>query len=176
MSKQTTPNQNIALGRANHAGIAVRDLDRSIAFYQALTGQEPVVIDHVGGTGIGRAAGLGRCTIRYATFKLQNLNIDLLEFEEPTMKDADYQANDAGAMHLCFEVDDVYAVYERMRKAGIQFHGNPYTFREEDGPSKSTGAGTTVAYFDDPDGTHLELIAPTGPFIRKEAEHTTAIS
>ena len=37
----------------------------------------------------------------------------------------------------------------------------------EAGEGFKAGAGTTVACFDDPDGTHLELIQPKGPFRRR---------
>jgi hypothetical protein len=40
-SKQAVPQTTFGLATLNHFGISVRDLDRSIAFYRALTGQEP---------------------------------------------------------------------------------------------------------------------------------------
>lgn len=43
--------------------------------------------------------------------------------------------------------------------------GSPYFFMPEDG--LKSGFGTGVAYFRDPDGTNLEIIAPKGPFVRK---------
>jgi catechol 2,3-dioxygenase-like lactoylglutathione lyase family enzyme len=68
-------------------------------------------------------------------------------------------------MHLCFEVDDLDNVYQRMESAGLTFHGPAITFEPQDG--LKYGAGTKVAYFKDPDGTNLELIQPAGPFCRK---------
>ena len=41
-SKQAIPQTTFGLGNLNHFGISVEDLDRSIAFYRALTGREPV--------------------------------------------------------------------------------------------------------------------------------------
>jgi hypothetical protein len=58
------------------------------------------------------------------------------------------------------------AVYARMQEAGLKFRGEPITFEEGDG--LKAGIGTKVAYFDDPDGTHLELIQPVGLFQRKK--------
>jgi hypothetical protein len=56
-----------------------------------------------------------------------------------------------------------------MEAAGIEFQG-PYhrVTTETDGAQQ--GAGTVVAYFDGPDGEHLELIQPAGPFVRRAAE------
>lgn len=165
MSEQPAPTGNFGLDVANHVGIAVRDLDRSVAFYRALTGQEPVTMDSMGGEGMAQASGVSSVRLRFATFRLRNINIDLIQFQEPEMDDADAGAHDACSMHLCFEVEDFQAAYSRMRQAGIEFVAEPHTFAEEDGVS--SGVGTQVVYFDDPDGTHLELIAPRGPFVRR---------
>lgn len=162
---QPIPAQTIGLNRANHVGIVVSDLDASIKFYEALTGTTIANKDVVGGPRMSAVQGLDKVIIRYANVHLQNLNIDLLQYDEPTPKKSDYATNDIGAMHLCFEVDDLQSVYQRMRDAGIEFEGEPMTFKEED--MLKSGIGTQVAYFDDPDGTHLEIIAPKGPFERE---------
>jgi catechol 2,3-dioxygenase-like lactoylglutathione lyase family enzyme len=157
---------SIGLRTAAHVGISVADLDRSVAFYQALTGLEPVVRDEtMQGAGFARSQGLATTRLRYATLRLDNLGIDLIQFQEPVGEPAKVAANRPGAMHLCFEVDDLSAVYDRMRKAGFDFLGPPYTFTVEE-VSPPDAAGTEVAYFNDPDGTNLELIAPRGGFAR----------
>ena len=61
--------------------------------------------------------GLPKVLIRYANVHLANPNIDLLQYDEPKVKKASYDNSDIGAMHLCFEVDDLDAVYQRMRDA-----------------------------------------------------------
>jgi catechol 2,3-dioxygenase-like lactoylglutathione lyase family enzyme len=162
---QKIPSEAIGLNRANHVGIVVSDLDASIRFYEALTGTKIVNKDAIGGPRMASVQGLDRVLIRYANVHLDNINIDLLQYEEPVPKKASYAGNEIGAMHLCFEVDELDAVYSRMRDAGITFQGEPIVFEESDG--LKDGIGTAVAYFDDPDGTHLEIIAPAGPFKRK---------
>ncbi len=162
---QRIPSQTIGLARANHVGIVVKDLDASIRFYEALTGTTIANKDVIGGPRMASVQGLDAVKIRYANVHLDNLNIDLLQYDEPAPAQATYAVNEISSMHLCFEVDDLNAVYERMRAAGIGFEGEPITFQAEDG--LKAGIGTSVAYFDDPDGTHLEIIAPAGPFKRK---------
>jgi catechol 2,3-dioxygenase-like lactoylglutathione lyase family enzyme len=162
---QTIPATPIGLNRANHVGIVTSNLDQSIKFYEALTGTKIVNKDVIGGRRMAAVQGLDKVLIRYANLQLQNLNIDLLEYEQPAPKRSTYAANDIGAMHLCFEVDDIDAIYQRMRDAGLIFQGEPIVFEAED--QLKAGIGTAVAYFDDPDGTHLEIIAPMGPFKRK---------
>lgn len=70
-------------------------------------------------------------------------------------------------MHLCSEVDDIDAAMQRLHEIGIEPEGEPIVFQQEDG--LKSGFGTAVAYFKDPDGINLEIIAPQGPFKRKGA-------
>jgi catechol 2,3-dioxygenase-like lactoylglutathione lyase family enzyme len=110
-----------------------------------------------------------------ATFRINNVNIDLVQIknedeedEEPDLSLAKkHSLGELGAMHACFEVEDLEPVFKRMQDAGIKFHG-PFhrVSREEDRAEK--GIGTVVASFDGPDGEKLELIEPQGPFVRKE--------
>ena len=67
-------------------------------------------------------------------------------------------------MHMCFEVDDIQAAVARLKEIGVEPEGEPMYFKEEDG--LKAGFGTGVVYFQDPDGAHLELIEPKGPFQR----------
>lgn len=66
-------------------------------------------------------------------------------------------------MHLCFRVDDFDSVHQRMMAAGYEFLGDDYTFIEGEVTPKAA-LGTRVAYFNDPDGTNLEIIEPKGRF------------
>ncbi|WP_227871657.1 VOC family protein [Flavobacterium kingsejongi] len=167
--KKTVMNDTTALAtmgfsRANHVGIVTSNLDASIRFYEALTGKKAAPQDKIGGKRMAGVLGLDKALIRYATIHLDNLNIDLLQYEAPEPSKAQYANNQIGAMHLCFEVDNIDDAVARLCKAGIRLQGDPITFMEEDG--LKAGFGTAVAYFDDPDGTHLEIIAPQGPFKR----------
>jgi catechol 2,3-dioxygenase-like lactoylglutathione lyase family enzyme len=181
-SKQAIPQTTFGLVTLNHFGISVRDLDRSIAFYRALTGQEPASTGNWSSTALGSAAGIGdnssrtaaAAAIHWATFRINNVNIDLVQIkkeseeEEPDLSLAKkHSLGELGAIHACFEVEDLEPVFKRMQDAGIKFHG-PFhrVSREEDGAEK--GIGTVVASFDGPDGEKLELIEPQGPFVRKE--------
>ena len=173
-SKQVIPQTTFGLVTLNHFGISVRDLDRSIAFYRALTGQEPAATGNWSSTGLGSASGIGdsrsKAAISWATFRINNVNIDLLQTkkeEEPDPPLAKHSLGELGAMHACFEVEDLEPVFKRMQDAGIKFHGPFHRIsRDEDGAEE--GIGTVVASFDGPDGERLELIAPQGPFVRVE--------
>ncbi|PSK94622.1 methylmalonyl-CoA epimerase [Taibaiella chishuiensis] len=155
---------NTGFSRVNHVGIVVADLDRAVTFYETLTGRKVSNTDEIGGSRMAQVLGLDKTLIRYANLHLDNINIDLLEYKQPEPSRAHYENNQISAMHLCFEVDDIHEAVKRLKDAGIRLSGEPIVFEEADG--LKSGWGTAVAYFDDPDGTHLEIIAPQGPFKR----------
>ena len=163
MSSQKIPSEKIGIAIGNHIGIAVKNLETSIKFYKAITGLEPVSSDTWSSPGMAKDSGEDKVSVKWATFHLQNMNIDLLQFEEPKLSTATYKANQPGAMHFCFEVNDIKEVYNRMKSAGLEFAGETYIVK--DGEARE-GVGTGVAYFDGPDGEHLEIIMPKGPFER----------
>ncbi|MGN9794963.1 VOC family protein [Streptomyces sp. OZ13] len=151
------------LTQAAHVGISVSDLEASIAFYRALTGREPVAEGTMSSLPFGRTQGLPVAKLRYATINLDGLGIDLIEFRDPVGERTNGAANRPGSMHLCFKVDDFDAVYRRMQEAGYEFLGDAYTFIEGE-VTPEAALGTKVAYFNDPDGTNLEIIEPRGGF------------
>ena len=159
-------NKKAGFSRANHVGITVSNLERSIAFYEALTGTKVSNIDEIGGPRMAKTQGLEDTRIKYANLHLENLNIDILEYVLPKPEIASYQNNQISAMHLCFVVDEIDTAIKRLKEIGIEPEGEPIVFKEEDG--LKAGFGTAVAYFKDPDGTNLEIIAPQGPFKREK--------
>ncbi|WP_294976493.1 VOC family protein [uncultured Leuconostoc sp.] len=148
----------------NHIGITVSNLENSIIFYEALTGKKIANKDEIGGKRMAETQGLDDTLIKFANLHLDNVNIDILEYVEPTPSKAHYSNGQISAMHLCFEVDDIDAAVARLKTIGVDPDGKPIFFETQDG--LKSGFGTGVAYFTDPDGTNLELIAPKGPFTR----------
>ena len=149
----------------NHVGITVSNLEKSIEFYETLTGKKISNKDEIGGKRMAQTQGLDDTLIRYANLHLDNINIDILEYVEPKSTKANYSNEQISAMHLCFEVDDIETAVARMKEIGIEPKGEPIYFKKSD--ELKAGFGTGVVYFKDPDGTNLELIAPKGPFQRK---------
>lgn len=151
------------LARGAHVGISVSDLDTSIAFYTALTGREPAARGTMSSVPFGLSQGLSTATLRYATINIDGLGIDLIQFQDPVGERTNGKANRPGSMHLCFRVEDFDTMYQRMKEAGYDFLGDAYTFRAGE-VTPDAALGTKVAYFNDPDGTNLEIIEPRGGF------------
>jgi catechol 2,3-dioxygenase-like lactoylglutathione lyase family enzyme len=155
---------NAGFSVVNHIGITVSNLEKSINFYETLTGEKVSNVDTIGGERMAQTQGLDDTLIKFANLRLGNVNLDTLEYVDPKSNKASYSNNQISAMHLCFEVEDLDSAITRLKEIGIEPDGAPIVFEEADG--LKAGFGTGVAYFTDPDGTNLELIAPQGPFRR----------
>lgn len=146
---------DITLNQVNHIGIPVSNLDRSIEFYQALTGGEILFINPMYGEGLSKGVNVPDANLRFAMIKADNVNLELIEYEHPRGKEFNRNNNDIGAIHVAFQVSDIQAAYKRLRSQGIEFNAEPYTFKKADGAPAVIGA--TFAYFKDPDGIQLEI-------------------
>ena len=155
---------NAGVNRVNCVGIAVRDLGRSLRFYETLTGVVATPQRRIASRRLTGDGGLAQATTRLATIHLSNLNIDLLEHEAPSGDLGRPGQNRAGTMHLCFEVDDLDAVFDRMAAAGLEWNGGQERYEADH--RSDEGLLTSIAYFEDPDGTLLGLIHPVGTFRR----------
>lgn len=120
-----------------HTMIRVRALDRSVAFYKALGMKETR----------RRDVPDGRYTLVYMGYG------DGPEVELTYNWDQaeDYKLGD-GFGHLAVGVDDIYAVVDKLRGAGINVTREP-------GPVKF--GKTVIAFVEDPDGYKVELIETT---------------
>jgi catechol 2,3-dioxygenase-like lactoylglutathione lyase family enzyme len=124
-----------------HVGINVTDLDRSRRFYQQVFGWE---VQAEGGEDGRRFAFLGDDRALLVTLWQQS--------------EGRFDAARPGLHHLSFQVADMDAVRTaeaRVRELGATvFHDGVVAHRE--------GAGSGGIFFEDPDGTRLEIYAPAG--------------
>ncbi|MFF3906520.1 VOC family protein [Streptomyces sp. NPDC001848] len=127
--------------RAGHTGLNVTDLDRSLAFYRDVLGL-PVITE--GKEGDRRYAFLGEGPRPLLTLWQQAQD--------------SYDTERAGLHHLALEVDTIEKVREyetALRAYGVEFaHQGVVAHRE--------GGASGGIFFHDPDGTRLEITAPTG--------------
>ena len=122
----------MVLGHA-HAGIRVKDLDRSVAFYKDILGFT-----------LGRYNELdkGDSITRIRFMDHGSFSIELVEDAEYTQQPGKRQ------IHLAFYADDYDATLATMRAAGVVF--------ESDDPRIAMGG--RIIFFAGPDGERLELM------------------
>ena len=124
--------------RLLHTMLRVSDLNRSILFYTGVLGMRLLRRQEY---------PRGRYTLAFVGYGDENDNT-VIEFTH-NWGVSEYELGDAFG-HISIEVDDVYVAAEKIRKQGGKVIREP-------GPMN---AGTTVvAFFEDPDGYQIELIA-----------------
>ena len=134
----------------HHVAISTPDIDRLLGFYRDLLGMQEVMrFDwDQGSEDIDQALGLKHSAARQVMIKAENLCIELFEFKNPTPStmNPNRPVCDHGHTHICFDVQDIFSVYNKMVAAGVRFHAPPKDY----GHLKFT-------YGRDPDGNVFEL-------------------
>jgi len=148
-----------AVTRVNHIGIPVSDLERSVKWYEeVLSITADGVTAEASGEAIGNVLELDHPTLR-AVFALagDNVQVELLQYEHPVPKPFEARNCDVGAIHLCFEVDDIEVAHRELVDQDVHINSGPLEIGA--GPDVDSGglAGVKVLYFRDPDGVQLEF-------------------
>ncbi|MBF6559099.1 MAG: VOC family protein [Candidatus Binataceae bacterium] len=145
------------LQRLFHVNICVRNMERSIKFYQDLgfTKVNDFVLDD---PSVGDALGLKARKLRGVFMRLgAEANapvLDLVEFIDPPTQGQPYPTlNNTGICRIAFTVDDIDRTYGELKARQIEFVA---PLKKIAGPG---GATIGVVCFKDPDGTILELIS-----------------
>lgn len=152
----------IAIRQWIHANICVREMARSVAFYEML-GFE-VFHEQVFEEGARTWAGLGlpgsgrmRAVFMRMRGGRKTPFLDLLEFlDPPTGGSANPTLNHVGLARLCFEVEDLDAAVVLLRSRGVEFVGPVAPYESAPGVM-SAGVDARFICFKDPDGTVLEF-------------------
>jgi catechol 2,3-dioxygenase-like lactoylglutathione lyase family enzyme len=134
----------------HHVGMPVRSIERSLAWYRDVLGLEPDFVVSAEGPELSQTVQLDGARLRFAFLPLGGTILELLEYESPVGEDFALRNCDVGALHVCFEVDDIDAVYAELRRKGVEFSIEPTRQR---GPIE----GDRCCYFRDLDGIQLEL-------------------
>ena len=117
------------IGRLNHVAIAVRDIAKATAIYRDTLGAS-----------VSQAVPQPDHGVTTVFITLPNTKIELLEplgADSPIAKFLDRNP-DGGIHHICYEVDDILAARERLKREGarvlgsgeprIGAHGKPVLF------------------------------------------------
>ena len=141
----------------NHAGITVSDLDRSLVFYRDVLGLEVFVVAERTDATIGQIVGYPGARIKLAFCGIpgDSARVELLQYLEPTGAANDGETFRPASGHVCFWVDDIEALHQRLVTAGyVPRSAAPVTILQ--GPN----TGTRALYVRDPDGNTVELSQP----------------
>ena len=140
---------------ADHTGITVSSLERSLAFWRDVLGFELSHTAHQTGEMASEITGVAGAEIKLAVVKTPGGHkIELLEYIAPAdrKRHVDFRPCDVGSVHVALIVDDLDAVLSAINVSGWKAAGKPQTLQS--GPN----AGKRVVYVRDPDGTTIEFM------------------
>jgi methylmalonyl-CoA/ethylmalonyl-CoA epimerase len=130
------------IGRLNHVAVAVRDVGSAAAVYRELLGAE-----------VSEAVRQPDHGVTTVFVMLPNTKVELLEPLGPASPIERFLERnpDGGIHHICYEVDDIRAVRDRLKAAGARVLG--------DGEPKLGAHGKPVLFLHPKDfcGTLIEL-------------------
>jgi len=153
MSKSKTKTFRIVA--ADHTGITVSNLERSLSFWHDVLGFEYSHTTHQKGKMAEEITGVADAEINLAVVKAPGGHkIELLEYLAPAdrKKRTGLRPCDVGHVHVALTVDDLEAVLNTIAASGGKGAGEPQTLTS--GPN----AGKRVVYVREPDGTTIEFM------------------
>ena len=154
----TDPKPSAFALSANHVGLTVSNLAKSIAFYRDLLGFHVAYErGEVTAEYMPRLVGIPGARLKIAGLDIPGLHLDLIEYLEPKAAAKAGPTNDVGNVHLGFTVDDLRAAYKALSAAGVHFKSEPVS------PTTGPNQGGWAIYFVDPDGVTLEMIQRPNP-------------
>jgi len=141
---------------ADHTGITVSNLERSLAFWRDVLGFEFSHRTQQSGQFAAEITGVSGAELSLAVVKAPGHKIELLEYHAPADRKSTNELRpcDVGHVHIALTVDDLDAVLQRIAGSGWQAAGTPQTLTT--GPN----TGKRVIYVHDPDGNTIEFMQP----------------
>lgn len=135
----------------HHTAISTPDIERLTAFYRDVIGFEVVFkMDmKAGSAAIDTMLGVKDAAAKIVMMRTGTSFLELFEFSSPTPLSSDPHRRvvDHGFTHICLNVSDIEAEYQRLKIAGMHFHCPPIRLPP-----------TSCTYGRDPDGNIIELL------------------
>ena len=143
----------------DHINIVVSDLERSVKFYTELLGFELLNKVNLEGEWIDEIVGL-KGVVAEVVFIIApegEPRIELLSYKTPKGEaiSPNSMANTIGLRHIAFRVDDINAMANRLKDAGVKLLSDPIQVPETVLPPEA--GRKSLCYFHDPDGVLLEI-------------------
>lgn len=155
----------------HHIGFTVPDIEEGIAFFKAVFGA--VDVFRTGPFDVdesfmeGKLGASPKSRIRDLVFLKcgEGTSVELFEYSGEDKSVPPRRPSEIGGMHLCFEVEDVFASAERLRAQGIEMLDGPNIV--EEGPL----AGFKWIYFRAPWGQIMEVASFDKLGYEKDSPH-----
>ena len=147
--------KNFKIVAADHTGITVSDLEKSLAFWRDVLGFEFSHSAQQSGEMAEEITGVKGAELKLTVVKAPGGHkIELLEYLAPAdrKKHVGLRPCDVGHVHVALTLDSLEPILERIAAAGWKADGKPQTLTS--GPN----AGKRVIYVRDPDGTTIEFM------------------
>ena len=150
----STSRNEFRIVSADHTGITVSSLERSLAFWRDVLGFELSHTAHQKGELAQEITGVEGAEIKLAVLKTPGGHkIELLEYFRPAdRKRANLRPCDVSSVHVALLVHDLDTLLEKIAASGWNAAGKPQTL------TKGPNAGKRVVYVRDPDGTTIEFM------------------
>lgn len=146
---------NFRILAADHTGITVSNLERSLAFWRDVFGFEFSHRTHQKGEMAEEITGVKGAELKLAVVKVPGGHkIELLEYLAPSdrKKDGNLRPCDVGNVHVALTVEDLEPLLQKIAVSGWKAAGKPQPL------TKGPNAGKRVIYVCDPDGTTIEFM------------------
>lgn len=136
----------------SHTGVQVREIERSVAFYQRL-GLRLAARWENGAEYVGREVGYPGVTLQVAVLAVPGSDavLELLQYDGVAGEPIDPATGNPGTGHFCLLVEDLDGIYAELR-GEVEFISEPQT------PILGPNQGGRVVYLKDPDGFRVELL------------------
>lgn len=140
----------------HHTSFTVANLERSLEFFRDRLALEVVVTREIGDAYFGRIVGLPGCRVKAALLRIPGSehHVELFEYLTPSGQPQELRPCDPGSAHLALVVEELPALYERLRADGVTFVSAPVPIAA--GPN----TGGYGVYLRDPNGILIELFQP----------------
>lgn len=140
----------MAIRGVHHVNLAVEDLELMRDFYREGLGFKDVVTAEWGpDDAASLTTGVKRSAANMAMLRCGNIIVELIQYLKPETQIGDQcEPYSRGYTHICLEVTDIDAEYERLRNHGMTFHAPPPPLADRN---------YRAIYGRDPEGNIIEL-------------------
>ena len=137
----------------HHTGLVVDDLEAMVEFYKDSFGLRVLLEFDSVAPPDGNHTGIPNSRRRLVFLGLedQTHQLELVKYLDPPAKSGHLDKIQLGAMHICFNVDDIAATYQNLQP-DVRFVTEPKWSRS------AAGDKIGVVYGQDPEGNWFELI------------------